>query len=127
MNLYALRCIETDLEQLVQLATALGVIRVVDGVVCNEPGSTWDYIGYKLVGALPAEGEPDTRVPASDANNVPYIHINVRTNINVRERAEELALANPAIAGALSQIPRFFIVDAEGNATWPEYPMRVFA
>jgi hypothetical protein len=127
MNLYALRCIEADLEQLVTLATVLGVIEVQDGLVCDLPGSTWDFIGYKKVGAAPLGDEPDTRPDAEDGNGNKYVHINVVTSVNVRERAEQLALENPAIAAGLAQIPRFFIVDAEGNATWPEYPMRVFA
>lgn len=126
MNDYALRCIETDYPQLLMLATALGVIEMVDGKPQEKNGGIWDYIGHKLFGDVPAEGKVDTRTLVVNENNIPYVHINVRTPINVREVAEAMALANPAIAGALSQIPRFFIVDAEGNATLPSVPLRVF-
>lgn len=126
MNTYALRCIEADIEQLVTLATALGVIKVVDGQVTPELGCAWDYIGYKRVGQEIDAELPDNRPFAEDENGNRYVHINAITSFNVRERAEALALENPAIAAGLAAIPRFFIVDAEGNATWPEYPMRVF-
>lgn len=122
---YYLRCKEGDIEQLIQLATILGVIEIVDGLVQAKDGGMWDYIGYKFVGEAPAEGEPDLRTIAGiEGEN--FIHINVRTPINVKEVATALATENPAIAAGLAQIPRFFIVDAEGNATAPEYPLRVW-
>lgn len=125
---YALRCTEADYPTLLALAQALGVIIVVDGEVqpSGDSETFWDYIGYKYVGDTPGEGEPDTRTIVADGEGSKYVHVNVRTRVNVRERAEQLALENPAIAGALSQIPRFFITDAEGNATWPQFPLRVF-
>ncbi len=126
MNNYALRCIESDYPTLLALAQALGVIKVVDGQPLAELGTSWDFIGYKYLGAEPIEGEPDTRTILTDTSGNRYVHINVRTTVNVRQRAEELAVENPTIAGALSQIPRFFITDAEGNATLPEFPLRVF-
>ena len=123
---YALRCSETDYSTLLTLATALGVITVVDGQAMPVAGCTWDFIGYKRVGAEPIGDEPETRPFLVDTNGVKYVHINAITSFDVREKATALALENPAIAGALSQIPRFFIVDAEGNATLPQFPLRVF-
>ena len=112
---YYLRCKEGDIEELITLATILGVIEVKDGLVVALQGGIWDYIGYKYVGEEVAsfEGEP-------------YVHINVRTPINVKEAATALALENPMVAAGLASIPRFFIVDAEGNATAPQYPLRVW-
>ena len=122
---YYLRCKEGDIEQLITLASILGVIEIVDGVVVALQGGMWDYIGYKYVGEAPAPGDADLREIASFEGE-PYVHINVRTPINVREVAEALAVANPAVAAGLAAIPRFFIVDADGNATAPAYPLRVW-
>lgn len=126
MNDYYLRCIESDFAELAYMAELLGVVKTVDGQLHATGGGIWDYIGYKYAGPIPAEGEEDTRTVVADQDGVPYIHINVRTPINVREVATAMATENPAIAQALSQIPRFFITDAEGNATTPEFPLRVF-
>lgn len=126
MNEYALRCTEDKYTRLVQLATMLGVTDMYEGQVIEKNGGIWDYVGYKYVGAEPLEGETDTRTILSDDNGKKYVHINVRTPINVREAAEALALENPEIATALSQIPDYFITDEEGNATLPEFPLRVF-
>lgn len=112
---YYLRCKEGDIEQLITLATVLGVIEIKDGAVVALQNGMWDYIGYKYV-----EGEP------ASFEGEPYVHINVRTPINVKEVATALAASNPAVAAGLASIPRFFIVDAEGNATAPEYPLRVW-
>lgn len=117
MNDYFLRCKETDLAELAYLAESLGVVHSVDGVLMGKGMTTWDYVGYKTN----EQGE------IVKQDGVPLVHINVRTPINVREKAEELAVSNPSIAQALSEIPRFFITDTEGNATAPEFPMRVFA
>ena len=124
---YALRCLETDYPTLLALATTLGVLTVVNGEPIAETGCTWDFIGYKRVGAEPIGDEPETRPFLVDTNGVKYVHINAITAFDVREKATALALENPAIAAGLSQIPRFFITDANGNATLPEVPMRVFA
>jgi len=126
MNQYALRCTEDKYTKLVQLATLLGVVEVVDNVVTEKNGGCWDFIGYKMVGDVPLEGEPDTRTILADAEGKKYVHTNVRTPVNVREVAEALAVSNPELAGALTQIPDYFITDAEGNATLPEFPLRVF-
>jgi len=126
MNQYALRCIEDNYTKLIQLATILGVVDTINGVVTEKNGGIWDYVGYKLVGDIPLEGEADTRVPLTDANGKKFVHINVRTPVNVREVAEALALSNPEIAGALSKVPDYFITDENGNATLPQFPLRVF-
>lgn len=116
MNDYYLRCIESDFEELTYMAELLGVVKTVDGQLIATGGGIWDYIGYKYV-----EDEV-----VKNAEGEPYIHVNVRTPVNVKEVATAMATENPAIAEALSQIPRFFITDTEGNATTPEFPLRVF-
>ena len=68
MHDYALRCTETDYIQLLTLATALGVIDVIDGVPNEKNGGVWDYIGHKYTGDIPEEGQPDLRQPAERTN-----------------------------------------------------------
>lgn len=126
MYTYALRCTEDRYQTLIHLAQLLGVVDVIEDVVVEKNKGCWDYIGYKLDGDAPEEGVPDTRVPLADINGNKYVHINVRTPINVREQAEALATTHPELGTALSQIPQYFITDAEGNATLPQFPMRVF-
>lgn len=103
----------------------LGVLDITD-VPFEKNGGIWDYVGYKMVGDLPLEGEIDTRVPLDDGNGNKYIHVNVLTPINVKDVAEALAVSTPEIAIALSKIPEYFITDAEGNAKLPEVPLRIF-
>lgn len=122
----ALRCIESDYPVLLGLAQALGVITVDGEEIIPCPQCEWAYIGYKLNGEPPAEGEPDTRQHVKDANGHKYVHINVRTPFSVGEAAAVLAQGSPEVAAALSQVDRFFITDAQGVPVMPEFPMRVF-
>lgn len=126
MNQYALRCTEKNYPKLVQLATLLGVVNVLDGVVFEKNGGIWDYIGHKMVGNAPLEGEKETRTILTDKDGTKYVHVNVLTPINVREAAEALAISNPDIASALSKVPTYFITDKDGKAMLPEFPLRVF-
>lgn len=119
----ALRCIESDYPALLGLAQAMGVLDA-NG---NAPqGIEWDYIGYKFVGTPPADGEEDTRTILTDGNGNKYVHINVRTPFSVGEVAAVLAQGSPEVAAALSQVDRFFIMDAHGVPVMPEFPVRVF-
>ena len=122
----ALRCIEEDYPALLGLAQAMGVIKLDGDTVIPAQGITWDYIGYKLVGTPPEEGQPDTRTILKDANGKKYVHINVRTPFSVGQAATEAAASNPAIAAALGDPSRFFVTNPDGTAKDPEFPMRVF-
>ena len=119
----AIKCIESDYPTVLMLGYALGVLDQDGNPV---QGVAWDYIGYKRVGEPPAEGQADTRPILDDGNGNKYVHVNVRTPFSVGARAAELAVGNPAIAGALSETGRFFVVDGEGNSVLPVAPMRVF-
>lgn len=122
----ALRCIESDYPALLGLAVAMGVITLDGSTVIPAQGTAWDYIGYKYVGPVPEEGEPDTRTILKDANGKKYVHINVRTPLSVGQMAMEAAQGNPAIATALGDPARFFVTNPDGTAKDPEFPMRVF-
>lgn len=125
MKTYALRCIEADLNQLIANADLLGVTgRDESNRVVEKNGGCWDYIGFKRVGDAPAEGRADNRPFAADGNGNKYVHINCRTPVNLAEVAAALAVQYPQIAAGLSELWRFFIVDENGETTWPEYPAR---
>lgn len=126
MKLYALKCLETDLPQLIHNAELLGVVEDRDGEIVEKNGGCWDYIGYKYIGDAPAEGEPDTRTLLTDGNGVPYVHINCATPLDIAAIAAGLAVQYPEIAEGLSQLGRFFITDENGETSWPVSPMRVF-
>jgi hypothetical protein len=120
----AIKCLESDYPTVLMLGYALGALDV-DGSPVD--GVAWDYIGYKRVGPQPADGQPDTRPFLDNGHGDKYVHVNVRTPFSVGARAAELAAGNPEIAGALSEIGRFFVVDGAGNSVMPEFPMRCFA
>lgn len=122
----ALRCIESDYPALLGLAEAMGIITMDGQTIVPSQGITWDYIGYKLSGTPPEEGEPDTRTILSDPQGHKYVHINVRTPFSVGQMAMEAAQGNPAIAAALGDPSRFFVTDGNGNSIDPQFPMRVF-
>lgn len=114
---YYLRCRMSDFPNMLGLGRALGVIKYVDGIITPVGQGVWDEIGWKYqeVGGEPAGGRDD-----------PYMHVNFRTEHNLRELAQALAAAKPEIAAGLSQLSRYFITDAEGQAAAPEFPLRVF-
>lgn len=122
----ALRCIESDYPQLLGLAQMMGVIQIIDGVIYPVSGCGWDYIGYKRVGEIPAEGEPDNRPFLTDGNGNKYVHINARTPFSVGAAAAQAAASSPEVAAALGDPSRFFVTDGNGSAVDPQYPMRVF-
>lgn len=127
MKTYALRVIAADLTKLIANAQLLGVVAIdADGNPYEKNGGCWDYIGHKRVGDPPAEGEPDTRSWAQDANGNKYIHINARTPVDIGAVAAALATQYPDIAAGLSELNKFFVVDADGETTWPAYPARGF-
>lgn len=126
MPQYALRCLETDYNQLLQNAKILGAIDIVDGKPVPVDGTTWIELGYKRIGEPPLEGEPDTRPFTTGAGGVKYVHINASTEFDIGDKAAELAAAYPEIAAGLSQLGKFFILNADGKASWPEDPMCVF-
>ena len=129
---YALRCLEPDYPTLLQLWKILWVITEESGQIVPATVWAWDYIGYipdETTWTLETIDGVEVRIWQTPkwVGGVPYIHVNILTEINIRERAEALAVENPEIAWALSVIPKFFITDADWNATLPNNPYRVFA
>jgi hypothetical protein len=124
MNTYYLRTI--NYPQLLDFGTRLGVIAMTyeaydeeglpigDGTVYATDCGCLDYIG---------EITRDEEVIVN-GDGVPYIHANLITPHDLRALA--IASDDPEIQAALSDIAGWFVVDAEGNATIPNHPHRVF-
>ena len=131
MNTYYLRCVESDYQQLIQLGVLLGALQVTNGVVTATGSGCYDYIGpiYKPTGeTVETESGPQPVMAIHcDSDGNIYIHVNLITPVNLRNVAEALAISRPEIAAGLSNLSRYFVVDADGNATAPAQPHRVFA
>lgn len=116
MTDYFLRCRESRYQTLLDRGQRMGVIRIDGGQVAPIGEGVWDYVGKKLLGDGSCLGDPD-----------PYIHINFRTEHDLRQKAMEAAQAGDAdIAQGLAEISSYFITDADGNVVPPAFPMKVF-
>lgn len=122
MNTYYLRCRQSRYAILVSRGVRMGAIAEENGVISPVGPGAWDYVGLKYPPVV--EGEPQGE-PSGGAED-PYVHINFRTEKNLRELAMIAAMADMDIASGMLEIANYFIVDAEGNAAAPEFPMRVF-
>ncbi len=116
MHTYYLRCIEPDYPTMIALGTTLGVITTTeDGQIMATESGCWDYIGpiyeesedYFYVDEMGNE-EP-IREPKKDADGNTYIHVNLRSPIDI------------------IGMDKFILLDAEGNPTRPNHSHRIFA
>jgi len=84
-----------------------GAVTDADGSITATQGGCWDYIGpiYDRTGGTVEE---PVMTAKTDANEVVFIHVNLRTPV-------ELALSE------------YFALDANGTPTRPNAPRRVFA
>ena len=124
MNTYYLRTI--NYPQLLEMGVKLGVLAIAyeaydeeglpigDGTVYATDCGCLDYIG---------EISKD-EAPIVNPDGIPYSHANLITPHDIRALAE--ASTDPEIQAALSDIAGWFVVDAEGNATIPNHPHRIF-
>jgi hypothetical protein len=122
MNTYYLRCRQSRYDILVRRGVRMGAIIEEEGNISPVGPGAWDYVGVKYP-EVP-EGEPQGE-PSGGAED-PYVHINFRTTHNLRELAMAAAATDLDIATGMHEIASYFIVDAEGNPTAPEFPLRVF-
>jgi hypothetical protein len=135
MNTYYLRTI--DYPQLLEMGVKLGVLAIAyeaydeeglpigDGTVYATDCGCLDYIGIieRPTGDTDEDGLPVT-TPIVNPDGIPYIHANLITPHDIKALAE--ASTDPEIQAALTDIAGWFVVDAEGNATIPNHPHRVF-
>lgn len=131
MNTYYLRTIAADYPAMLSIGVALGAIQIGENGSIYAPGGCWDFIGaiHKPTGETIATefGSQPVLAPMVDAKGNEYIHVNLITPINLNEAAHELAATHPEIAEGLANLPKYFLLDAEGNAIAPAQPYRVFA
>lgn len=113
---YFLRCRESRYSILVQRGVRMGVISLVDGEICPVGRGGWDYVGKKALAEGGFLGDLD-----------PYIHVNFRTEFDLREKAMIAAMTDLDIATGMAEIANYFITDAEGHVAAPEIPLRNFA
>lgn len=130
---YFLRCLESDKAKLLALGVMLGVIQEQDGNYYATAGDFFPVNGdgkvYRPTGeTVLADGiETALTEPVRDNNGNLYWHANLRTTINLRERAEAMAVSNPELAEALSQLGKYFVTDEEGKPRAPNQPACVWA
>lgn len=108
---------------LVSTPTGEPTVTAVDG--------SWDYIGEVMQPTGATEVVDGQEVPVlatvTNGQGIAYLHANLRTKIDLRATAEAMAAQVPELAGALSSIGNFFVVDVEGNPVAPNLPHRVWA
>jgi hypothetical protein len=124
MNTYYLRTI--DYPQLLEMGVKLGVLAIAYEAYDEEGLPTGDGAIYATdCGCLDYIGEiSKDEVVITNPDGIPYIHANLITPHDIRALAE--ASTDPEIQAALSDIAGWFVVDAEGNATIPDHPHRIF-
>lgn len=129
---YHLRCTQQDVPNLLALAVQLGVLRYDEETSQHyavDPGACWDVIGtvHRPTGNTieTPEGPIPEMLPVLAPDGEPYWHANLRLPYSLMDRAQEVG--GPDIALALTQLPRWFVADINGNPIAPSYPARVFA
>jgi hypothetical protein len=133
-NTYFLRCLPEDYDDLIAFGVTLGIIQVqtIDGqqaVSTVGPGA-WDFVGQVMKPTgnnVLVDGVlvPET-APAKHPNGKEYVHVNLRTTLDIYEIAQQMAPTNPGVAAAMSNVARFFIPGTPGRGRAPNKPQRVF-
>ena len=128
---YYIRTTEDHWDEVISFGELLGAIRQVereDGstVIIEKGPGCWHYIGpiSVRVGGTDEEPEFDT---LKNSEGEELLHANLRTTINIRERAMELVETNPDLAEAMSRLGDYFFLDELGQARPPNRPYCVFA
>ena len=128
---YYIRTTAEHWDEVISFGVLLGVIQEVerdDGstVVVEKGPGCWHYIGpiSVRVGGTDEEPEFDT---LKNEDGEEFIHANLRTTINIRERAMELVAENPDLSEAMSRLWDYFLLDELGQARPPNRPYCVFA
>jgi hypothetical protein len=126
MQTYYLRCIAPDWPTMIALGVALGALADTEGTITATGGGVWDVIGpvHKPTGEQDADGQP-IMAALTDDDGREYLHANLTTPIDLRQRAEQIAADRPEVAEAMADLGRFFLLDAQGNARAPAQPHRV--
>lgn len=130
MNDYYIRCRAAEVAQLYALALALGVLSQAKDGSCSIAAphvGAWDEVGpiNRSTGDVDAQCHAIT-APLLDDGGAPYWHANLRINASLADIAQAKAAENPSIAAGLANLARWFVVGADGKATAPKQPERVW-
>ena len=128
---YYIRTTVAHWDEVISFGVLLGVIQEVEredgsAVIVEKGPGCWHYIGpiSIRVGGTDEEPEFDT---LKNLEGEEFIHANLRTTINIRERAMELVAENPDLSEAMSRLWDYFLLDELGQARPPNRPYCVFA
>lgn len=135
---YYIRVLPANYDKLLQLGETLGILKVYEDLETNQKivsvtDGSWDYIGeiYRPTGEFTQDDEGN-QIAVQDSikdseTGIPYIHINLRTTIDILSLAQEKALDNTDIQEALNSIGSFFVTEHGTNKPKiPNRPARVF-
>lgn len=128
MRTYFIRT--ADPAAMIALGLLLGALEPLDGGgVKAAQGGTWTHVGH-LPDRSNQTGTDELGQPVydvlRDAQGRPLEHYNLLTPLDLADVAAELAQSSPAIAGALSRVPEFFVTDEQGRARAPRNPALTF-
>jgi hypothetical protein len=114
-----------DQEQEVDGMTVIVKVPVGEGTVYATDCGMLDYIGVieRPTGDTDDDDMP-VMAPIVNPDGVAYLHANLITPHDLRALA--VASDDPEVQAALTDIADWFVVDAEGNATAPNHPHRIF-
>lgn len=132
---YFLRCKQSDYAELITLGKMLGVIDEVadesgDSRVVGVNACDWDYRGELweddgTTSVIDGVTVNNKRLIV-DENGISYLHINILTRFDLGDKARAMAVDHPELAQALSNLGKFFLLDANGKIRPPNAPQCSF-
>ena len=124
---YYIRTTATHWGEVIAFGKLLGVIQETEeGAIIEKGPGCWHYIGPISIRVGGTDEEPEFDTIKNSEGDV-LLHANLRTTINIRERAMELVETNPDLAEAMSRLGDYFFLDELGQARPPNRPYCVFA
>jgi hypothetical protein len=118
VSVYYIKTKKADWPNVINLGTILGVLYPTEDGKGIGPG--WIYGGEFRDGEIiDIENLPPF---ICDESGIPYIHANLVMEGSLRALAEAKAVEFPALAEALSEIPRYFLTDEFGQPRAPANP-----
>lgn len=131
---YFIRCVDADVHLVLQLGQVLGVLnedgepteRAAVWYVLNGDGRYYPPNPDAVIDPETGEQTPPPE-PLRDTEGSLYWHANLTTDFDLLAHAQALAEDHPELAGALTNLERFFPVDEEGKPRRPKNPACVRA
>jgi hypothetical protein len=127
---YYLRCLESDKAKLLALGVTMGVLVESEGKHYATAGDFIEigYVHRPTGETVVVDGiETALTEPVRDEHGNLYFHWNLRTTIDLRERAESMAASHPELAEALAELSKYFVTDENSQPKAPTNPAVVWA